>query len=330
MVDRGSLEMRELEIGEMILGRYVVLERIGGGGQSRVYAATDRVVGQDVVLKVGRNRHPDSVARLIREADVLCQLGPDVTVPIYDCCLLPEGVPCLITQRFGGRTLRHLIQQGVISPALTVRAGLAIARCLAAVHIRGTLHRDLKPANILVPTDPDGSNPIFDGLRLIDFGIQLMSSSGVGDAFGTPAFMAPEQLSGRVQTVAADLYALGIVLLQCLTGTTPFHSEERFWHPLSIEGPEGGIPKGHALMPPVVADQSLVSQRPFRALAGPLVLKKLLEEVPIPDDLPGPAGLRELIVELVRLDPSDRPPSAECVGVRLNQIVGTLSSTAKG
>ncbi|HEY7948820.1 MAG TPA: serine/threonine-protein kinase [Acidimicrobiales bacterium] len=200
-------------LSDVLAGRYRLVELLGQGGMSDVYRAVDERTGMAVAVKVVRSGDPEFAKRLAQEARALEQFEHPGLVR-----LLHTGVSgaqaYLVMELIKGSTLATMLRQGRLAPTTTARMGAHLAGALAYVHARGIVHRDVKPANVLVTADGDA--------RLGDFGIaRLMDASTMtmaGTTLGTAAYMAPEQLEDHQVGPAADIWSLGIVLLECLTG----------------------------------------------------------------------------------------------------------------
>lgn len=189
-------------------------ELVGVGGSASVYRATDRRTGDTVAVKVLHSTaDPDTAARFAAEVRVLQGLRHPGLAQIVDAGV-DHHHPYLVTRFVEGRTLQAALHDGEMDVVEVTRLGTRLASTLAHVHARGIVHRDVKPANILLD---DGGLPF-----LTDFGVSRivaatqMTETGV--VVGTPAYMAPEQVRGVRAGPAADVYALGLVLLEMLTG----------------------------------------------------------------------------------------------------------------
>jgi serine/threonine protein kinase len=198
----------------LFAGRYRLGPMVGRGGAATVYQALDERLGRQVAIKVFRS---DAVSDLMRrfevEARLLARLRHPGLVKIFDFGHTPQG-PYLVLELLPGPSLAALLRGGSRSTAETLRIGLDLARTLEYVHGEGVVHRDVKPANILF--DEDGSP------RLADFGISCAvdtaASTRTGSVMGTAAYLAPEQVRGHRAGPQADIFALGLVLIECLTG----------------------------------------------------------------------------------------------------------------
>jgi serine/threonine protein kinase/Tfp pilus assembly protein PilF len=216
--------MRDLTIGSTFAGRYQVIEELGKGGMGKVYKVLDTKIEEKVALKLlnlefapgdktlDRFRNELKLARKISQRNV-CRM--------YDLSEA-EGMPYITMEYVSGEDLKSLIRR---IGQFTVGKALFIARqiCegLAEAHRLGVVHRDLKPQNIMI--DSEGN------VRIMDFGIaRSLRTKGItdtGEIFGTPEYMAPESLEGKDVDGRTDLYALGIILYEMLTGRVPFEGE---------------------------------------------------------------------------------------------------------
>lgn len=195
---------------------------------AEVYRARDGVLDRQVAVKVFRGETPlDDADRRQTETRLLAGLSHPGLVTVFDAGTDDSGgAPCtyLVMELIDGPTLRELINRGPMPPEEVARLGTQLAAALAYVHGRGIVHRDVKPANILL-TDPSSGRP--DAVaKLTDFGIaRLVDSTCLttqGMTVGTANYLSPEQATGAETTAPSDVYALGLVLLECLTGQLAF------------------------------------------------------------------------------------------------------------
>jgi serine/threonine-protein kinase len=209
------------------VGDYTVDSVLGDGGFSTVYAAHHNVTGHPVALKVLHRRWclvPQIVARFLREAEVVRQIENPNIVALYEVGWIDGDRPFLVMERLDGTSLgKILAQRGSLSIRETLDYFEPICNGLAAAHRSGIVHRDLKPSNVMVS---HLGQPFW--LKLIDFGIaKLVASEGprltrTGSQVGTMTAMSPEQLQGLPVDWRADIYSLGVLLYQCVTGQRPF------------------------------------------------------------------------------------------------------------
>ncbi|MBT7191911.1 MAG: SUMF1/EgtB/PvdO family nonheme iron enzyme [Anaerolineae bacterium] len=211
------------------LGRYHILEQLGEGGMAVVYKAFDTKLEREVALKVIRTEEilPSALERtkkrFEREAKALAKLNHANIVPIIDSG--QEGdVPYLVMGYIPGGTLKEKIKGKPIPWRKAAELLLPIARALAYSHKQGIIHRDIKPSNILITAENE--------LMLTDFGIarllqadETLDLTGTGMGVGTPEYMAPEQGLGHKVDHRADIYALGIIFYEMLTGRKPFQAD---------------------------------------------------------------------------------------------------------
>ncbi len=198
------------------VGNFRLGPLLGKGGMGEVYLARDATLGRDVALKFIRQgrRSPDSIRRFFVEGRATASLTHPNIIVIHDLQQYDEH-PYLVLELVRGRTLAERLRDGPLPPREATRLALACASALVAAHARGILHRDLKPANVMIGED---LRP-----RVLDFGLaQLVSPTDEpGAVEGTPAYMAPEQRFAGPLTAAVDVWALGLVLFECLTGARP-------------------------------------------------------------------------------------------------------------
>jgi hypothetical protein len=206
--------------GEVVLGRYRLVRRIGAGGMGVVYLAEDRQLEREVAVKrIAIELDPDG--RGEREAIAAARLSHPGIVALYESGRDDDAV-YLVSELVRGRTLAELIREGDLSDRDVVLIGITLCDALEHAHARGVVHRDVKPSNVICPESPEQGGGV---AKLTDFGIALMADGDVltrtGNVMGTLAYMAPEQARGQVATGAADVYALGVVLFEGLSGVNP-------------------------------------------------------------------------------------------------------------
>ena len=208
------------------IGFYEVEYEIGRGGMGIVYCARDVRLGRRVALKALPPIHdadPRLRERLRREARAAATIAHPSVATIYALEDI-DGQLFIASEFVEGHTLRSEIERGPLDPKRAVAIAIDIARALCAAHEAGVVHRDLKPENVLIATG--------DAVKVVDFGIAQVESLNTrltrpGDAIGTPAYMPPEQLLGGEADARADIYALGVVLSEMLTGQHPLAPDRR-------------------------------------------------------------------------------------------------------
>jgi len=219
------------------LGHYRIVRLLGRGGMGDVYLARDLTLERDVAVKVlpaARGDHDDTRKHLLREAQTVAALDHPHICAIYEVGQAPDGSAFIVMQYVEGETLAEILQRG----PMTVRDALVltaqITEALSAAHKRGIVHRDLKPQNVIVT--PSGRP------RLLDFGLAKVvppstfpsdastrsMETVAGIVKGTPAYMSPEQIQQRSIDGRCDLFALGAVLFECLTGERAFDGANAF------------------------------------------------------------------------------------------------------
>src|SRR5918994_2375954 len=204
--------------------RYKLRALLGSGGMADVYLAHDEVLGRDVALKLLKDQYAGNeelVERFKREARSAESHSHPHIVPIFDWGETGDGTYYIAMEYLPGGTLRDLIASGkTLPPRAVVEVALEITEALQAAHTRGVIHRDIKPRNILI-TDSGH-------VKVADFGIaraaEATTISDLGDILGSVKYMSPEQAMGERVGAASDLYSLGVVLYEMLTGGVPFEA----------------------------------------------------------------------------------------------------------
>jgi eukaryotic-like serine/threonine-protein kinase len=218
-----------VDSGTLIAGRYRLERVIASGGMGSVWRARDERLEREVAVKIlhagldGTQRPRD---RFEREAKTLAGLKGPGWVEVYDFGEEPDGdreVPYLVMELVEGVSLAELLhREERLAPARTMRIVAEAAEALATAHRRGIVHRDVKPGNILIDAD--------DRVRVVDFGISLFAGRSrltpTDAVLGTAPYVSPEQLRDKDVTGASDLYSLGSVAYECLTGAPPFDAED--------------------------------------------------------------------------------------------------------
>lgn len=209
---------------DVVIGRYRLLEKIGRGTFGVVYRAEDQMLKRHVALKLlTRFQNANEVTAWLDEARVLASLDHPAIVPVFDVGKSDRGQPFIVSKLIEGGSLSQRASQQAWSLNDSMRVVTQLAHALNYLHRRGTMHRDIKPSNILITQDGDAI--------LADFGLALPESGfGRGARFvGTPAYMSPEQARHEGHRVdgRSDIYSLGVVFYELLTGKRPFQAADR-------------------------------------------------------------------------------------------------------
>jgi eukaryotic-like serine/threonine-protein kinase len=211
----------EVAEGSVVDGRYRVLQRIGSGGMADVWLAEDPHLQRRVALKVLHARFAQDrefVERFRREAEAAAGLSHPNIVAVYDRGEI-DGTYYIAMQLLDGRSLKALIDQG-LTPEQAVPLVRQVLEAAGFAHRHGVVHRDLKPQNVIV--DDEGTATV------TDFGIARAGASEitqVGSVMGTPHYLSPEQAQGQAVTAVSDLYSVGVILYEALTGRVPFEAD---------------------------------------------------------------------------------------------------------
>jgi serine/threonine protein kinase len=221
-------------LGKVIDGRYRVEELIGEGGMGKVYLAEHVEIGKRVAVKVlhpSYSRLPDLVERFRREARAASKIGHPHIVDVTDSGTTEDGAVYFVMEYLEGVELGAVIErEGALEASRAIRIGSQICRALSAAHAQSIIHRDLKPENIFL-INRDGAA---DFVKVLDFGIAKTTEAeqarerkltSPGMAMGTPEYMSPEQAAGRAADARCDVYALGAILYEMLTGVPPYQGD---------------------------------------------------------------------------------------------------------
>jgi serine/threonine-protein kinase len=215
--------MSEFEAGAIIDGRYRVLSRVGAGGMADVYLAQDEQLGRQVALKLLHRRFaedPGFVERFRREAQAAASLQHPNVVSVFDRGSF-EGTYYIAMEYLQGRSLKALIrEEAPLDPLRAIDITIQILKAARFAHRRGVIHRDLKPHNVIIDDN--------DHAKVTDFGIARAGASDMtetGSIMGTAQYLSPEQAQGQPVTAPSDLYSVGVVLYEMLTGRVPFDGE---------------------------------------------------------------------------------------------------------
>jgi serine/threonine protein kinase len=223
-----------IDVGQTV-GNYNITAKLGEGGMGVVFLAEHPVIGSKVALKAIHPhfaRSADVVSRFVTEARAVNQIGHDHIVNITDFGHTPEGDFYFLMEYLQGEMLSEWINHhGAFPPARALNIAAQIADALQASHDQGVIHRDLKPDNIFLIT----RDTTADFVKVLDFGLAKLThasvstpthNTGAGTVMGTPYYMSPEQCEGRAEVDhRADIYGLGVILFEMLTGRVPFGGE---------------------------------------------------------------------------------------------------------
>lgn len=219
-----------VSVGEVIAGKYKLERVLGQGGMGVVFAAVDRELERRVAIKLLLPEHTENegaVGRFLREAKAAARIRSEHVVQVYETGRLPAGVPYIVMEFLNGADLaQKLEERGTLPVPEAANYLLEACEALAQAHAAGVVHRDLKPANLFLSRHADGS----DVLKVLDFGISKLDSGAAltksATILGSPYYMSPEQLQTPTDVDArADVWALGVIAYELLSGRRPFDSE---------------------------------------------------------------------------------------------------------
>jgi tRNA A-37 threonylcarbamoyl transferase component Bud32 len=223
-------------VGAALAGRYLIVRRIGEGGMGAVYEAKHMVIGKRVAVKVLLEKfhsNIDLVARLLQEARLASSIGHENIVDVTDFGTTDDGRSFVVMEFLDGEPLAQLVMREAPLPVeRSLRIARQVASALGAAHAKGIYHRDVKPENVYLVRRGDA-----DFVKVVDFGISKAVKQGGDDPaesyrlthtgllLGTPLYMSPEQARGEDDLDhRVDIWALGVMLYECLTGEVPFHA----------------------------------------------------------------------------------------------------------
>lgn len=250
-------------VGKILMGRYRVLKILGEGGMGKVYAAEQkmgtavrRVAIKTLHTELGQD--PQLVARFLRECETVIELHHPNTVQFFDFGEMEDKTLFIVMEFIEGEDLAHVLQRGVLDATRCDRILIQVCGSLNEAHQRGIVHRDLKPENVLL-TQRGGQA---DFVKVLDFGIAKRNEAEdeskakltkQGTVLGTPPYMSPEQFSGQALDLRSDIYSLGVMTYEMVTGHLPFEARTPWeWATKHLTQPPTPIetyPGGAALAP---------------------------------------------------------------------------------
>jgi len=261
-----------IAVGQTI-GNYLITAKLGEGGMGVVYLAEHPVIGRKVAMKAIHpelSRNPEVVSRFITEAKSVNQIGNEHIVDIHDFGNTPDGEFYFVMEYLQGDAVSDALKrQAPMDPSRALSVASQVADALSASHQHGIIHRDLKPENIFLIT----KGHTHDFVKVLDFGLAKLTQgeekvthkTRTGSVMGTPYYMAPEQCEGRANIDhRADIYSLGVILFEMLTGQVPFSGEG--YGEIIVKHITASIPSAIALNPKLLPAHEAIL---MRALAKP-------------------------------------------------------------
>jgi serine/threonine protein kinase/tetratricopeptide (TPR) repeat protein len=235
------LESLVSDVAHARIGKYEIQRPLGSGAMGMVYLATDTLLERDVALKVmvpAIARDPDQKHRFEREAKAVARMTHPNVVTVYDFGYHHDGSPYIAMELLKGKDLQELMREPTLNLERKVGIMIQVLDGLGQAHQAGIVHRDVKPANIFVRTDGT--------VKIMDFGVARLATSsmtGTGSIVGTADYMSPEQVKGEHVDGRSDLFSVGCMLFELLTGQRPFHADNlmTIFYRITHEEPNFGL-----------------------------------------------------------------------------------------
>jgi serine/threonine-protein kinase len=288
------------------VGRYEILEIIGSGAHGRVARAHDPMIGRLVAIKLFPRELAKGEARqrFLQEARVVGQLSHPSIITLHDMGIdEATQTPYLVMEFLEGQPLDRILEKGSIPFPKACAWAAEVACALGAAHRKGVIHGDVKPANMLITDD--------GRVKLMDFGMARLAShdSKATPLVGTPAYWCPEQIMGKPQDARSDLFSLGVVLYEMVTGKRPFDADSLQGicgrvlssTPLPPSHANPSVPSGFdAIVARCLAKDPAARYAPAEALAEELFPLARRKAIPVPEPQTNGNGLRDRAARLLR------------------------------
>lgn len=299
------MSTRPFDSGSIVAGRYRIVAPLGTGGSARVYLADDTQLGRRVAVKVlheGLAEDPQFLRRFVAEVQAAAALNNPNIMHVYDSGDAggPGGPPSpfLVMEFVGGGSLRAVLNSGpLLTPSQALVVGLDAARGLEYAHQRGFVHRDIKPANLLFGEE--------GRLRIADFGLARAIAEATwtepqGMLLGTAKYTSPEQAMGQPVDGKSDVYSLGLVLIEAVTGEVPFSRDNTHATLLARCDQDVEVPRALGRLAPVLERAGRVDPA-MRPDAGELVIAFLAasEDMPRPTEISLPGAISTTVLDAV-------------------------------
>lgn len=297
-MDGGQIPRGESRLlGTTLSDRYVLHSVLGRGSFGTTFLGEHLILNQPVVIKLLDTSEPQALELFRKEVAITRKLEHANVVKVLDAGIDKDGQTYSVTEWVDGKDLGEILRaSGSLGTNNSLRVATGIAETLAYVHRQGVLHRDLKPSNILIPGWP--SDPKYRNPKILDFGVAGRLLSGdhtqAGAVFGTPRYMSPEQIRGESQSPATDVYGLGLLLFEMLTGRSPRNRVE------------GAVSLFRAVLEEEFPEQELKDMQPGLANLISQCVRRKPEERPSIDAVI--RELRRLEAPDVKAAPSEAAP----------------------